>query len=629
MSTLVGAPAIATDEGLTELEPASEKNEIRFLVIALLATAVMWVVLFVIRVHAHQINVDDYAYANLARDIVHNGNPVSAFLHSGTSSPLVPALAGPGSDIGGVYGAMTVELPFLLLLVAGSFYLARLWVSPVAAMVAALVVGLNKDVSSYALMLHFGVPTAAELIWAIYSYIRSRQFRDWKWSLIFGVAIAAMLLSRSMSVVYIVPLVAVAGIDLGIDVAKNGGLVRWPALGAVAATLVLAGPWWLVSGHAALHYLQNAGYQPSSGYTSKGATLDLAAIRQRLSWTFAELGWGEAWALGLALLAALWVVVRHHRTLHLAGLWILAAWAVLATLVLSSSSNDGTAFGLPVVVVLVLLAAAVLGQVSWRLLPAVVVVVAGVLLVGLVGEVSGQGWWWPAAPYRGEVVDAGGTFRTNTDQITAQVARVIGSSPTLVAQDSDLLNTNGIGWSAGTRPLSLVVPPSTPNGTDVAIRDLARVRTVITGSTSASYHSLVNQAAVEAATVKDGFRLTHAWIGQRYSILVWQRGGSSRAISLAPPATRVLSPRAGAVVKGNTYVVATVSSDVFAVTGLDYIVRGMGQTRTVIAWRTGYGWIGALGTEALPNGTYVVQSVATDADGGVGRSKPVAFRIAN
>jgi hypothetical protein len=432
-----------------------------------------------------------------------------------------------------------------------------------------------------------------------------------------------------MSVVYILPLIVVVGIDLGVDLAKNGGIRRWPALAAVAATLVLAGPWWLVSGHAALHYLQSAGYQPSSGYTSKGASLDLGSIRQRVSWTLAELGWGESWALGIGLLAALWVVVRHHRTLHLTALWMLAAWAVLTTLVLSSSSNNGTAFGLPVLVVLVLLAAAVLGQVSWRLLPAVGVVIAGVLLVGLLGETAGQGWWWPAAPYRGEVVSSGGTSRTDTDLITAQVARIIGSSPTLVAQDSDLLNTNGIGWSGGIRSLSLVVPPSTPNGTDVAIRALARVRNVITGSTNGSYHSLVDQAAVEAATVKAGFRLTHAWLGQKFNILVWQRGGTSPAITLAPPATRVFSPRAGTALKGNNYLIASVSSDVFMVTGLDYIVTGMGQTKTVVAWRTGYGWFGALGTAALPNGSYVVQSVATDAGGGVGKSKPVAFRIAN
>ena len=72
-----------------------------------------------VRVHARQINVDDYAYASLARNILHSGSPISTFLHSGTSSLLVPALAAPGAELGGVYGAMSVELPFLLVLVTG------------------------------------------------------------------------------------------------------------------------------------------------------------------------------------------------------------------------------------------------------------------------------------------------------------------------------------------------------------------------------------------------------------------------------------------------------------------------------------------------------------------------------
>ena len=629
VSALLADATVTTDGRPGEVDPESDEHQTLFLGVALLVTTVVWVVFFVVRIDAHQINVDDYAYASLARNILHSGSPISTFLHSGASSPLVPALAAPGAELGGVYGAMSVELPFLLVLVAGSFLLARLWLSPLAAMVAALAVALNENVSSYALMLHFGVPTAAELVWAFYSYIRSRQFREWKWSLIFGLAIAALLLTRSMSIVYVVPLVVIAGIDLAIDMVKNGNVLRLPALGAVAATLVLAGPWWLVSGHTALHYLQSAGYQPSTGYTSKGATLDLTAIRQRASWTLAELGWGESWALGIALVAALWVVVRHHRTLKLTALWTLAAWAILTTLILSSSSNNGTAFGLPVLVILILLAAAVLGQMSWRLLPAIGVVLAGILVVGLVGETTGYGWWWPAAPYRGEVENAGGTVRTNSDLITAQVTQIIGSSPTLIAQDSDILNNNGIGWYAGTKPLSLVVLPTTLSGTRAAIRDLSRVRTLITGSTLGSYHRLVNQGAVESAALKDGFHVTHAWLGKGFSILVWQRGTAFRTATVAPPTTSVQQPRVGTEVKGNTYLVATASDDVLAITGMKFIVRGMDHMETVRGWSTIYGWFGALGTAALPDGSYTVQSVVFDADGAVGMSRPVNFRIAN
>ena len=178
-------------------------------------------------------------------------------------------------------------------------------------------------------------------------------------------------------------------------------------------------------------------------------------------------------------------------------------------------------------------------------------------------------------------------------------------------------------------PCPLVVPPTTRDGTQVAIRDLSRVRTLITGSTLGSYHRLVNQGAVESAAFKDGFHVTHAWLGKGFSILVWQRGTALRTATVAPPTTSVQQPRVGTEVKGNTYLVAAASDDVFTITGMKFIVRGMDRVETVRAWQTLYGWFGGLGTAALPDGRYTVQSVVVDADGGVGRSRPVTFRIAN
>ena len=615
-----------------KVETESQKNQDLFLVVALLVATAVWVLLFVARVQAHQINVDDYLYADVARSLFWHGNFVSSFLHTGTTSPLVPTLAAPGADIGGVYGAMTVELPFFLMLVAGSFFLARLWLSPLAAMVAALVVALNEDVSSYAVMLHFAVPTAAALVWAFASYLRSRHLQDWKWSLLFGVAIAAMLLSRSMAVVYVVPLVAVAGIDVMIDIFKNGHARRLPALCAVATTLVLAGPWWLVSGHATIHYLQSAGYQPSSGYTSRGGALNTTTVLQRVKWTLAELGWGESWALAIALLAALWLVVRHRHSLKLASLWIPAIWVLLTSLILSSSSNQGTAYGLPVIVILIMLAAAILGQMSWRMLPTLGVVLAGILAFGLVAEVvNTTGSWWPEAPYRGEVIAAGGTKSTNVDLLTQQVQRLIGSAPTLVAQDSATLNSNGLRWNAGLPSKPLLLAPSTPDGTRVAIRELARVNMVITGTTLWSYLPLVNQGAVESSALRDGFHAIRVWlVGQDQSFVVWQRGNKSRSITATSPATKVLRPAGGTELKGNVFLVASGSDRVFAMTRVDFTISGGGaRSITVPAQQTEFGWIGGLKTTTLPDGSYTIQSVAVDAAGQVGRSKPVNVHVDN
>jgi hypothetical protein len=616
-----------------KVETESERNQDLFFVVALFVATAVWVLLFVARVQAHQINVDDYLYADVARSLFRHVNFVNSFLHTGTTSPLVPTLAAPGADIAGVYGAMTVELPFFLMLVAGSFFLARLWLSPLASMVAALVVALNEDVSSYAVMLHFAVPTAAALVWAFASYLRSRHLQDWKWSLIFGVAIAAMLLSRSMAVVYVVPLLAVAGIDVMVDIFKNGRALRLPALGALATTLVLAGPWWLVSGHTTIHYLQSAGYQPSSGDTSRAAALDATTVIQRARWSLADLGWGQSWALAIALLAALWLVVRHRHSLKLASLWIPAIWVLLTSLILSSSSNQGTAYGLPVIVILIMLAAAVLGQMSWRMLPTLCVVLTGILAIGLVAEVvNATGSWWPAAPYRGEVIATGGNKGTNVDLLTQQVQRLIGSAPTLVAQESATLTVNGLRWNAGLPSKPFDVAPSTPDGTRVAIRELARVNMVITGTTPSSYVPLVNQDAVESSALRDGFHAIRVWlVGQDQSVVVWQRGSKVRTITAPSPATRVLRPAGGKELKGIVFLVASGSDRVYAMTRVEFTISSGDGARsiTVPAQLTWFGWFGGLKTNSVPDGSYTIQSVAVDAAGQVGRSKPVNVHVDN
>ena len=150
-------------------------------IMALTPVAVAWVVLFIWRVQAHQPNVDDYLYASTARSLL-QGDPISAFLHTGQTAPLVPAMAAVGARQWGIYGALSIELPLLLLLVAGSYALARTWLSPRAAMVVALVAGLNTAVLDYAVMLNFAIASTAAVIWCFAAYSRSDHLRNWRWA---------------------------------------------------------------------------------------------------------------------------------------------------------------------------------------------------------------------------------------------------------------------------------------------------------------------------------------------------------------------------------------------------------------------------------------------------------------
>lgn len=603
------------------------------LAIALAVVVVVWVVLFVWRVQAHQPDDDDYLYAYTARTLYHSPNPLSAFLHTGQTSPLVPALAALGAGLGGIYGSLAVELPLLLLLVAGSFVLARIWVSPTVAMVVALVAVLNAEALSYALMLNFAIASTAAVIWCFAAYVRSDRFRNWRWALTFGVAMAALALSRSMAPVYIVPLVLVVLGDYLLDVRKNGDVWRWPALLAGTSLLVLAGPWWLVSGHEALHYLLNAGYNPAAGYSSRGFVLTPTTVKARISFELSQLGWLESFVLGGAVLAAVVVAALNWRRLNRAYLWMLPVWSVLTIVLLSTSANFGTAFGLPVVVVVIVLSGSVLGQFPTPTLRWAMVPVAAVVVVGLAFQfTASMSQWWPGPPYRFQVIVAGGTSRTDVGLITAQVAHAVGRNPTVVAYNDPIVNVNGLVWELGSSS-SLLIPPGGQSDTAAAIGYLRSARALISGTSVISFYASMNQEAVDKAAFDDGYRPEMLLrVAQDDSIVIWRRGRETSSRYLFPLSTTLVRPKtSGTVVKGNSVLDAQASS-VLGVMSVGFeISGGMLQHEFMIAaiQYPYYGWLGEMNTKALPNGVYRIRSVAEDVTGHASRSASILVRVDN
>ena len=77
-----------------------------------------------------------------------------------------------------------------------------------------------------------------------------------------GISGGLLLLSRSLALVYALRLAVVIAVDL--IWSHRGRLSELPWLGIGTATglvVVIAGPWWAVSGRNALHYLGGSGYQ--------------------------------------------------------------------------------------------------------------------------------------------------------------------------------------------------------------------------------------------------------------------------------------------------------------------------------------------------------------------------------
>jgi len=606
------------------------RDETRCLVIALTVVAVVWVVLFIWRVQAHQPNVDDYSYASTARSLLH-GDPISAFLRTGQTAPLVPAMAAVGAALWGIYGALSIELPLLLLLVAGSYALARMWVSPTAAMVIALVAGLNTGVLGYAMMLNFAVASTAAVIWCFVAYSRSNHLRKPRWAMIFAIAMAALALSRSMAPVYVAPLVLVVACDYVVDVRKTGDLLRWPVLTALGVVLVLAGPWWLVSGHDAIHYLLNAGYSPSSGFASRGLTLTPSAIETRINLELSYLGRFQSLVLRGALLAAVIVAFLYRRRLNAKYLWMLAVWSVLTLLILSTSSNPGTAFGLPVVVVVIVLCGAVLGQFPMLVLRWAMVPLAGVVIVGLVFQfTSSTSNWLPGPPYRLQVVEAGGTSRTDVGLITSQVADAIGRARTVLVRNDPIVNENGLHWERGTQT-GVLRPPFGQAGTAGAISYLRDANALITGSSIfSSFLVSLDQVAIDKAALRDGYRPYKVWVVSRYNnIVVWRRG--SVGLDFPPPTTIMLRPKAAGNVVSGTYYLDAQASQFVGVEKVQFQINaGALQHEVVItAYASPFGWLAGWDTKTFPNGVYAIRSVAEDVFGQITRSLPVVVRVDN
>ncbi len=81
-----------------------------------------------------------------------------------------------------------------------------------------------------------------------------------------------------------------------------------------------------------------------------------------------------------------------------------------------------------------------------------------------------------------------------------------------------------------------------------------------------------------------------------------------------PPTTSVLIPSNGATLSGSLFLDAAASDNV-PITQVNYVLSGGTYNDTVISgsFPTYFGWIGGWNTTTVPNGTYTLQSVATNA----------------
>jgi hypothetical protein len=126
-----------------------------------------------------------------------------------------------------------------------------------------------------------------------------------------------------------------------------------------------------------------------------------------------------------------------------------------------------------------------------------------------------------------------------------------------------------------------------------------------------------------AACLVGGYEIIHL----RHEVNGLQGGGSQTNLQ-----TSVVIPTSGATVKGASVALSASASGPGSITGVDFTLSGgalPGQVHVGTAAPSLFGWAAVWNSTSTPNGTYTLQSVATDSGGGTARSAGISVTIAN
>jgi hypothetical protein len=207
---------------------------------------------------------------------------------------------------------------------------------------------------------------------------------------------------------------------------------------------------------------------------------------------------------------------------------------------------------------------------------------------------------------------------------------------------------NGTAWTASSTATTAVIIPTTGtalsgccavlDATASASAGVASVQFVLTGG---SYNQTVIGTAVPTLYGYIFVWNTTGVPGGTYTLqsLVTDNDGNTAysagitvTVDNTPPATAVLIPSNGAHLRGTVVLDASASASFgVKITKVQFVLTGQSFNKTIIGTATAtiFGWVFMAKTTFVHNGTYTLQSLATDAAGNTAYSQGITIKVVN
>jgi hypothetical protein len=185
-------------------------------------------------------------------------------------------------------------------------------------------------------------------------------------------------------------------------------------------------------------------------------------------------------------------------------------------------------------------------------------------------------------------------------------------------------------WASGSQ---VVLDAGTPD----PLADVSKVEFHLTGGSlsdtlvaTATFSPYGWMASWDSTTVPDG---TYTLTGVAYDAAGNQAYGNGATIIVenSPPATSVLVPSNGASVSGTQVVLDGSTPGNLGVTKVEFHLTGGTLNNALVATGspTYYGWVAHWDSTTVPDGSYTLQSEASDGAGYVGISPSISVTVAN